>query len=138
MLPERYFFSRTLLLPIKERVSRLIWFDATRGASPPPVDPPALFEIAVRECKDSDPLLVMAAIIVSEKKMTSMISCSYGVDFRCLNIPAVPHNPKPELRIVEPLFRSATASSALLYTFEAPRTITGAKLSFDCGGLLEL
>jgi hypothetical protein len=36
----------------------------------------------------------------------------------------VPQSPNPALKTVEPLFRSATASSAFLYTFEAPFTTT--------------
>lgn len=37
------------------------------------------------------------------------------------NIPAMPHKPKPELRTVEPLFTSATAASALSYSFDFGR-----------------
>jgi hypothetical protein len=44
-------------------------------------------------------------------------------------IPAVPQRPKPALKIVEPLLISATASSALSYTFDLERSIFGARLS---------
>jgi len=44
--------------------------------------------------------------------------------------PAVPQSPNPELNIVDPDFRSATAESASLYSFEAPRTTFGAGSRF--------
>jgi hypothetical protein len=44
-----------------------------------------------------------------------------------LAIPAVPQSPNPELRIVEPLFKSATASSASLNSFDCPRDTVGVK-----------
>lgn len=43
--------------------------------------------------------------------------------------PATPHSPNPELRIKEPLWRSATAESAVLKTLEALLSIFGA---LDC------
>lgn len=43
--------------------------------------------------------------------------------------PATPHSPKPELRIVDPLLTSATASSADLYTFEPPRLRAAASVA---------
>jgi hypothetical protein len=47
------------------------------------------------------------------------------------NIPAVPQRPNPALKIVDPLLISATASSALAYTFDLERSIVGARLSFN-------
>lgn len=47
-----------------------------------------------------------------------------------VSLPATPHSPKPELSIVEPLLRSATASSALLNNFEAWRSIFGGGVTF--------
>lgn len=41
-------------------------------------------------------------------------------------VPAVPHNPNPALNTMDPLSRSATASSAFLYTFDPPLLIFGA------------
>lgn len=66
---------------------------------------PALFETAVKECKDCDPLSLIAFIIVS----------------------ATPQRPKPALRIVEPDWRSATAVSAESNSF-FDRSILGALL----------
>jgi hypothetical protein len=42
--------------------------------------------------------------------------------------PAVPQRPKPALKMVDPLVISATASSALLKIFEAPRAVLGVGL----------
>jgi hypothetical protein len=50
--------------------------------------------------------------------------------------PATPQRPKPELKIVEPLVISATASSALLYTFELPTILAGACASLAIGSFL--
>lgn len=43
-------------------------------------------------------------------------------------MPAVPHNPNPALRTVDPLLMSATASSAESYSLEVPRDWFGASL----------
>jgi hypothetical protein len=40
-------------------------------------------------------------------------------------IPAVPQSPKPALKMVEPDFKSATASSASLKSFDLVRSMTG-------------
>jgi hypothetical protein len=53
---------------------------------------------------------------------------SLGIE---LNAPAVPHNPNPALKIVDPLLISATASSASLKSFDAPLTTAGAGSRFD-------
>ena len=45
-------------------------------------------------------------------------------------IPAVPQSPNPELRMIEPLFKSATASSAFLKSFDAPRDTVGVRGAF--------
>ena len=63
--PERYFFSRNLLLPRKERINLSIWPDATRGERPPPPAAPALFDTAVRFLREERPRRSMAAMIVS-------------------------------------------------------------------------
>jgi len=47
-------------------------------------------------------------------------------------LPATPHNPKPELKSVEPLLMSATASSADLNTFECCRGCDGARSAPSC------
>jgi hypothetical protein len=39
----------------------------------------------------------------------------------CERQPAVPHSPNPALKITEPLFKSATASSAFLNNFDVLR-----------------
>lgn len=48
-----------------------------------------------------------------------------------MDIPAVPQSPNPALRIVLPLSRSATASSASLKILDLPRTILGALVSLS-------
>lgn len=45
------------------------------------------------------------------------------------DIPATPQSPKPELRIVDPLLTSATASSADLNSFEPPRLRAAASVA---------
>lgn len=49
--------------------------------------------------------------------------------------PAVPQRPNPALRMVDPLLISATASSASLKSFDAPRSILGGRvvLCVFCG-----
>lgn len=42
--------------------------------------------------------------------------------------PATPHRPNPELRMVEPLCTSATASSADAYTLDPPRLDTAGEV----------
>lgn len=44
----------------------------------------------------------------------------------CDDSHATPHSPNPELRSTEPLWTSATASSALLKILESPRLTVGA------------
>jgi hypothetical protein len=44
-------------------------------------------------------------------------------------LPATPHNPNPALRIIDPLFRSATASSASVNNLDTPRSTFGASVS---------
>lgn len=46
-------------------------------------------------------------------------------------IPAVPQSPNPELRMIEPLFKSATASSAFLKIFDVPCDTIGVKGAFS-------
>ena len=47
-----------------------------------------------------------------------------------LNEPAVPQSPKPALNITDPLFRSLTAASASLNSFDCPLMIFGAGSRF--------
>jgi hypothetical protein len=63
--PDRYFFSRTLLLPRYESTRRLTWPLLVSRARPPLPSCPALFDTAVRECSDSGPRLCNACIRVS-------------------------------------------------------------------------
>lgn len=51
------------------------------------------------------------------------------------SIPATPQRPKPELRIVDPLLMSATASSADLKSFEPPRLFAVAASVAEYRGL---
>lgn len=57
---------------------------------------------------------------------TISVSHAYALSSIALYIPATPQRPNPELKITDPLFRSATASSASLNSFDAPRSIVGA------------
>ena len=102
--PLRYFFSRALLLPKKLQIALLTWPPVMSGESPPPIAVPALFDTAVSECRLSGPRFAKAPMMVS----------------------AVPHNPKPALRMVDPDLLSATASSTESKTFRCPRTFVGA------------
>lgn len=89
----------THLDPRKLITHLFTWPPRMRGVSPPSSpDAPALFETTVSECRESAPLACIARMIVS----------------------AVPHNPKPALNTTEPLFISATASSAFLNSFDEP------------------
>ena len=64
------------------------------------------------------------------------VSC-FIFEHRTLNVPATPQSPNPELRIVEPLRTSATASSAVPYTLEyfccdcENRTVVVIKVRFE-------
>lgn len=51
-----------------------------------------------------------------------------------IHSPATPHSPNPELRIKEPLWRSATAESAVLKSLEALLSIFGT-LEFTDGAV---
>ena len=63
--PVRYFFSKALLFPRKERINRSTCPDSTSGERPPPFAVPALFDTAVREWRLSFPLRSIAEMIVS-------------------------------------------------------------------------
>lgn len=65
IFPARYFCSRALLLPRYERVSRLTCPACVSVASPPLFGAPALFEIAVKECRFSAPRRSIADMMVS-------------------------------------------------------------------------
>lgn len=102
--PVRYFFSRILLLPRYDRMSRSTCPSLVRMLSPPLPSTPALLDTAVRECSDWGPRRCRAVMRVS----------------------ATPQRPKPEERRVMPEGMSATAASALSQSLEAPRSGAGA------------
>lgn len=58
--------------------------------------------------------------------------CSSGVTFWMEHLHATPHSPNPELKITEPLWMSATASSAVAYSFDSPRLTGGATTDRQC------
>ena len=96
---------------------------------PPSIEAPALFDTAVKLLRESIPRRWMAAINVSVRQ----IYCQHCEKLcekwpwpkkECS--PAVPQRPNPALRMVDPLLISATASSASLKSFDAPRSILGA------------
>src|SRR4051812_37810729 len=109
IFPDRYFCSRVLLLPRYDRMHRSTCPDRVSGERPPAPDAPALLDTAVRLVRES-PRLWRAVMIVS----------------------AVPQRPKPALKIVEPDFKSATASSASWNTFDRCRSITGWLFLLSC------
>lgn len=65
ILPVKYFCSSALLLPRYDRISRLTWPACVSVDSPPFPGAPALFEIAIKECRFSGPRRLIADIIVS-------------------------------------------------------------------------
>ena len=128
--PLRYFFSRNLFAPRNERINRSICPDATSGERPPPPAAPALLETAVRLLSPSFPLRSIAAMIVSTQrnKYQKIVHEFAYIGFEFL--PAVPQSPNPALNITAPLFRSLTAASASLNTFDCPLMIFGAGSRF--------
>jgi hypothetical protein len=65
-----------------------------------------------------------------------LLGCDHAFPGHEEDPPATPQRPKPELKMVEPLLMSATASSALLYTFELPTILVGACASLAIGSFL--
>lgn len=118
--PERYFLSRSLLFPKYDRMHFASCPDCTSDASPA-VPAPALLETAVRLLSEWTPRRRMAAMRVSRNitDVSQQGSNDRALVFVCYE-PAVPHSPNPELNTTEPLFRSATASSALLKSLFVP------------------
>ena len=106
--------------------------EATNGLNPPPPAAPALFDTAVR-LPNELPRFSMAAMMVSiyHKVSQLIFPNSHDNTWRRANVPAVPQSPNPALKTVLPLFKSATAASASLYTLLAPLTIFGAGSRFD-------
>lgn len=108
--PVKYFCSSALLFPRYDRISRSTWPDLVMTESPPGPEAPALFDTAVSECKDSTPLRCIAPMRVSTITQVRIAQAAS----RSEDLPAVPQRPNPALRIVDPLWMSATASSASL------------------------
>lgn len=105
MSPERYCFSKALLFPKKLMMSLLTCPDFVINARPPTSSMPALFDTAVKEFSDCGPRFLIA----------------------CIKVSATPDNPNPALRMVDPDWRSATASSADLKSFDRERSMTGSR-----------
>lgn len=63
--PPKYFFSKILLFPRYDRISRLTWPVWMSVARPPLSGTPALLDTAVKECRSWRPRRAIAAIRVS-------------------------------------------------------------------------
>jgi hypothetical protein len=82
--PDKYFFSKNLFVPRKERINRSICPDATRGESPPPPAAPALLETAVRLFRPSFPLRAIAAITDSIEQINDQHTVKNLLGLKCL------------------------------------------------------
>lgn len=58
--------------------------------------------------------------------------CSGHAILDWAHLHATPHSPNPELKTTEPLWMSATASSAVAYSFDSPRFTGGATTDRQC------
>jgi hypothetical protein len=129
-LPVRYCRSSFLLDPRYDMIMRSTCPFSVRRARPPRPSAPALLETQVREWRESGPRFRSAAISVALFQVSANLSEVQTVGVH-LNLQATPHRPNPELRTTEPLWMSATASSALFHSFEPPLSTAGTAADFQ-------